>query len=188
MAAGDTLSSLTMIRTFIAVELPSSLRQALAQVQAEARNRIARELSPAMRLQWVRPEAIHLTLKFLGDIPEQQVDEIKSAAGSALCSVAPFSVEVAGLGVFPDLRAPRILWVGLSGGEGTASALSHLAAMVERSVEPLGYPPESRPFNPHLTLARIKEGSQEVGRAWARIGLLDGDVRLGPWDVRSVSL
>lgn len=177
-----------MIRAFLAVEVPSSLREALGQVQAEAKNRISRELSPAMRLQWVRPAAIHLTLKFLGDIPESQVDELKSAVGGALRSVAPFAIDVAGLGAFPDLRAPRVLWVGLSGGDSPTTGLPHLAATVAHSVIAFGYPPESRPFNPHLTLARIKEGSKEVGRLLARIGWLDGVAQLGRLDVRSVAL
>jgi RNA 2',3'-cyclic 3'-phosphodiesterase len=180
-----------MIRTFLAVELPASLTQAIAQVQDDARHRIARELSPGMRIQWVRPAAIHLTVKFLGDIPENHVGDLQSVVGDALRSFAPFSIDVAGLGVFPDLRAPRVLWLGLSSrsSEGRpTTALSHLAATVEHCVEGLGYPPESRPFNPHLTLARIKEGAKEVGRALARIDLLGGDVQLGRLDVRTIAL
>jgi 2'-5' RNA ligase len=180
-----------MIRTFLAVELPASLTQAIAQVQADVRNRISRELSPGMRIQWVRPAAIHLTVKFLGDIPENHVGDLQSVVGDALRSFAPFSIDVAGLGVFPDLRAPRVLWIRLSSGlegEGPATALSHLAETIARSVEALGYLPESRPFNPHLTLARIKEGAKEVGRALARVGLLGGDVQLGQLDVRTVAL
>ena len=180
-----------MIRTFLAVELPASLKQALVQVQADVRNRISRELSPAMRIQWVRPDLIHLTVKFLGDIPEDHVEALQSVVGDALRSVPPFSIEVARLGVFPDLRAPRVLWVGLASGpvgNGASTVLSHLAETIERSVEGLGYPREARPFNPHLTLARIKEGSKEVGRALARIGLLDGEVQLGQLDVRTVAL
>ncbi|MBI5410411.1 MAG: RNA 2',3'-cyclic phosphodiesterase [Nitrospirae bacterium] len=180
-----------MIRAFVAVELPAPLKQALTQVQAEARNRLLREQSPGMRIQWVRPDSIHLTLKFLGDIPEDHVDALRSVVGQAVAPLAPFSIAVAGLGVFPDLRAPRVLWVGLSSlsSEGSpATALAHLAATVERCVEELGYPPESRAFNAHLTMARIKEGSKEVGRALARLGLLDGDVRLGQLDVRTMAL
>jgi 2'-5' RNA ligase len=180
-----------MIRTFLAVELPASLTQAIAQVQDDARHRIARELSTGMRIQWVRPAAIHLTVKFLGDIPENHVGDLQSVVGDALRSFAPFSIDVAGLGVFPDLRAPRVLWLGLSSrsSEGRpTTALSHLAATVEHCLEGLGYPPESRPFNPHLTLAKIKEGAKEVGRALARIGLLGGDVQLGRLDVRTIAL
>jgi len=180
-----------MIRAFLAVELPVSLRQALAQVQADAKNRLSRELSPRMRLQWVRPDAIHLTLKFLGDIPESHIADLQAAVGAALRAVTPFAIDVAGLGVFPDLRAPRVLWVGLSSGLGGGSplgALSQLTAKVEQSVAVLGYPPESRPFNPHLTLARIKEGAKEVGRALARIGLLEGKAPLGQFEVRAVAL
>lgn len=180
-----------MIRTFLAVELPAPLKQALTRLQADVRNRVSCELSPAMRIQWVRPAAIHLTVKFLGDIPEDHVEALQSAVGDTLRSLTPFSIDVAGLGVFPDLRAPRVLWVGLTGspiGKGSSAALPHLAKTIERSVEGLGYPPEARPFNPHLTLARIKEGSKEVGRALARIGLLEGNVQLGQLDVRTVAL
>jgi RNA 2',3'-cyclic 3'-phosphodiesterase len=130
-------------------------------------------------------------VKFLGDIPENHVGDLQSVVGDALRSFAPFSIDVAGLGVFPDLRAPRVLWLGLSSrsSEGRpTTALSHLAATVEHCVEGLGYPPESRPFNPHLTLARIKEGAKEVGRALARIDLLGGDVQLGRLDVRTIAL
>ncbi len=180
-----------MIRTFLAVELPASLKQALAQVQADVRNRVSQELPPAMRIQWVRPDSIHLTVKFLGDIPEDHVAALQTVVGDALRSLPPFSIDVAGLGLFPDLRAPRVLWLGLSSPsrEGSpTTALFHLAATVEHCVEGLGYPPESRPFNPHLTLARIKEGAKEVGRALARIGLLGGDVQPGHLDVRTVAL
>ncbi|MBM4134528.1 MAG: RNA 2',3'-cyclic phosphodiesterase [Nitrospira sp.] len=180
-----------MIRTFLAVELPASLKQPLVQVQADVRNRVSRELSPAMRIQWVRPDSIHLTVKFLGDIPEDHVGALQSVVGDALRTVPPFPIDVARLGVFPDLRAPRVLWVGLASrsSEGIpTTTLSHLVATVEHCVEELGYPPESRPFNPHLTLARIKEEAKEVGRALARIGLLDGDVRLGHLEVRTVAL
>lgn len=180
-----------MIRAFLAVELPVEIRQALALVQTDVKNRISRELSPRMRLQWVRPDSVHLTLKFLGDIPEEQVDDFKAAVQGAVRSLTPFPVGVAGLGVFPDLRAPRVLWIGLSSGpvgKGQATALSHLAATIEQSVEGLGYPPESRPFNPHLTLARIKEGSREVGRVLARIGLLEREVPLGQLEVSKVAL
>lgn len=180
-----------MIRAFLAVELPAALKQALAAVQADVRTLIARELSPGMRVQWVRPNSIHLTLKFLGDIPEEQVDDLKSAVQSAVRSLTPFPVDVAGLGVFPDLRAPRVLWIGLSSrpeGEDHATALSQLAAAIEQSVEGLGYPSESRPFNPHLTLARIKEGAREVGKVLARTGLLGKTVQLEPLAVRHVAL
>jgi 2'-5' RNA ligase len=180
-----------MIRAFIAVELPASIKQALAQSQAEVRNRLLREQSPGMRIQWVRPDSIHLTMKFLGDIPEDHVGGLQSAVGDAIRPLTPFTVDVTGLGVFPDLRAPRVLWVGLSSrlSEGrSVTALAHLAEAIEQGVEGLGYPPESRPFNPHLTLARIKEGSTEVGRALTRLSLLNDARQIGQLEVRTVAL
>jgi 2'-5' RNA ligase len=180
-----------MVRAFLAVELTASIKQAIASAQEEIRGRLARELSPHCRIQWVKVEAIHLTVKFLGDIPEAHVDGLKPHVVQELSSLEPFSVEIAGFGCFPDLRAPRILWVGLveeSGASGADSHLAQVAARVEKAAATLGYPPEARPFSPHLTVARIKEGSREIGQALARLALTTQDFRLGALRVHQVSL
>ena len=106
------------------------------------------------RLSWTAPGAMHLTLKFLGQVPEVRVDEIAAAVRSALFGVRPFEIEVSGLGGFPDVARPRVLWAGVGAG---APELARVAAAVDRALLPLGFPLEERGFTAHVTLARVKE-------------------------------
>lgn len=174
-----------MIRTFVAVELGASLRQALAQVQAGLRSRLEKAAGSGVRIQWVRPDSIHLTLKFLGDIPEERVPEIHSTLGRMAARHTRFTLDVEGLGMFPDARAPRVLWIGLVDHGG---ALQRLAADVEAALDAIGFAPEPRPFHPHLTLARIKERSREAGRALSAGGMLAHEAKPGSLAVEAVSL
>jgi len=177
-----------MIRTFVAVELDEELRKALATAQGQVQEQLMKQVrhsAPGVRVQWVRPDSIHLTLKFLGDIDETLVQDIRAALLLAVQTQPRFAVEVGGLGVFPDLRAPRVLWTGLFG---QVDALMRLAAEVEAALTGVGFPPESRPLSPHLTLARIKERSREVGRGLADSGLMRQPVRVGSLAVHSVCL
>ena len=173
-----------MIRTFVAVELDTSLRQALAQTQAALREQL-RKTVPNIRIQWVRPESIHLTLKFLGYISEARVGEIQTALIRVAGGHSRFTVGVEGLGVFPDVRAPRVLWIGLTT---CTDVLKRLAAEVEIELGVIGFAPEPKPFNPHLTLARMKERPHDIGRALSNSGLLRQEVKLGPLTVSALSL
>ena len=168
------------IRTFIAVELPPPIREALARTQAS----LKRDL--AMRsLRWVNPDSIHITLKFLGDVMPSQMPAIEEALAGVARHHAAFSVAVAGLGAFPNLSRPNVLWVGL---EWQIVLLQRLRDDVEAVIAPLGFPTERRPFQPHLTLARIKDApsadlrviGDTVRRAEVR--------RLGQIDVHEVAL
>jgi 2'-5' RNA ligase len=131
------------LRLFVAIELPHDVLAALEATQGQLR---AQGLGG---LRWVRPEGIHLTLKFLGDIEETKVEPIAHALERALCPFPRFTINVKSLGVFPDGKRPRILWVGLEG-----NRLSALALAVEKALEPLGFSPEGRGFLPHLTVGR----------------------------------
>ena len=180
-----------MIRAFVAVDLDADGRKALTRAQEVARDRTLREfsrLAPEARVQWVRPDSIHLTLKFLGEIDDTKVEEIRRVLAPAIQAQARFSVEVGGFGVFPDLRAPRVLWVGLSGQHDETVTLARLAAEVDSGLDALGFPREARPFNPHLTLARIKERSREVGKALGDSGLLSQTETFGSLMVGTVAL
>ena len=180
-----------MIRTFIAIELDAPLRGALAEFQTRLRSRVMKELNPDARLQWVRLESIHLTLKFLGDIEESQVSEVHAALALAVASRARFALAVGGVGVFPDLRQPRVLWVGLGEGEGERAGkepLIQLAGSIDEVLEVIGFPRERRPFSPHLTLARIKEGARGIGRALTASGVMTEPAQLGRLPVQAVSL
>jgi 2'-5' RNA ligase len=183
-----------MIRSFVAVELDSSLRESISRVQAQIKEQLQR--APGVRktdarVQWVQPGSIHLTLKFLGDIEEMRVEEICRTLAKTAESTPSFTVEVGGLGVFPDLRSPRVLWLGLSeraGGQQPVQALTHLAGAVDRALGALGFPVESKPFRPHLTLARIKEGAREVGHTLAESGVMHPVSLVGVLQVKTISL
>ena len=177
-----------MIRTFVAIELDEEIRKAIAGTQGQVQEQLMQQLrlrTPGVRVQWVRPDSIHLTLKFLGDIDEALVEAIRAALLPAVRTQPRFVVEVGGLGVFPDLRAPRVLWIGLFG---QVEALMYLAAEVEAALTGVGFPPESRRLSPHLTLARIKERSREVGKGLADSGLMTQPFRIGSLAVDAVCL
>ena len=132
------------MRAFIAIDLPEGIRAALSRQQAEFR-----AVSPDAR--WTRPEGIHLTLKFLGEIP----DDKAGAVTEALLGCAPiprFSVEVCDFGFFPDARRPKVFWAGVK----APPDLLKLAEAVEGAMEKLGFAREQRAYSPHLTLARFK--------------------------------
>ncbi|HSE86762.1 MAG TPA: RNA 2',3'-cyclic phosphodiesterase [Candidatus Binatia bacterium] len=134
-----------MIRAFIAVEIePQTVRQIIAAV-ADLKPRI-----PAIR--WVPPTNFHFTLKFLGDIEESKIEPIAQALELALHPFPRFTINAKGLGVFPDLKRPRILWVGLEG-----KGLAELTSKVETALESLGFAPEKKEFKPHLTLGRWRQ-------------------------------
>src|SRR5690242_15180016 len=120
-----------MIRTFVAVELGVPLRRALAQVQTTLRSRLEQSVGPGVRIQWVKPESIHLTLKFLGDISEDRVTDVQAVLARVAGGHNRFTVDVEGLGVFPDVRAPRVVWIGLTA---HVDALKRLAADVEAAL------------------------------------------------------
>ena len=135
------------IRSFIAIELPEELRRALSQLQARLK------LHNQPWVKWADPHGIHLTLKFLGNIARHRVSEITRAIEDAAGGISPFSLEVSGLGVFPNLRRVQVAWVGI-GGE--VDSLARLEQQIAASLARLGFAGESRPFTPHLTLARLR--------------------------------
>lgn len=140
---------MAMVRTFVAIELDTAFVRVLATMQADLQKGGA-----ARAGRWVRPEGIHLTLKFLGDVPEDKLDAIYRAVGNACASFAPFTLTLGTLGCFPNLRRPRVVWVGV---QDEAGQLAALQQAVERELDQLGYQPEERGFTPHLTLARVRE-------------------------------
>lgn len=134
------------IRAFIALEISPEIIARLIAVQRHLRD-------AAAQVTWVRPEGIHLTLKFLGNMPEERVPEIIRVLEIAATAQGPFRAGVAGMGAFPNLRRPRVIWAGIAQG---AEACCVLAQAVEQQCAALGFPPEERPFSPHLTLGRVK--------------------------------
>jgi len=141
------------IRSFIAIELPGEIRQALAELQA----RLQTGNQPSVK--WVDPHGIHLTLKFLGSIAANKTGAITGAMEEAVRDITPLSLEVKGLGVFPNFKRVRVVWIGV---EGDIPQLRQLQGRLESSLVPLGFARETRPFTPHLTLARVREKASPV--------------------------
>jgi len=131
------------MRAFIAIPLPDEIYRELARQQAAFR-----VLSPDAR--WTRSEGIHLTLKFLGEIEDQQIKQVTEAL-TALAGFTKFNVQVKGFGFFPDARRPRVFWAGVH----APPDLGQLAARVEDAMATVGFAREQRAYNPHLTLARF---------------------------------
>lgn len=140
------------LRTFIAIELDAAVRDGLARVQAKFRQQ-----APDGSVRWVNPEAIHLTLKFLGDTPVGKISKVADELATACQGFAPFALSFEGRGCFPNTRRPRVIWVAVRDLSG--SSLSRLQAAVEQKVSPLGFPTEERSFSPHLTLGRVARGA-----------------------------
>ncbi len=168
------------VRAFVAVELPPGVKQALSAV--------ARHLDGhgIAGLRTVDPASAHLTLKFLGNVPAARVDAIQEALVDAVSRSAPFMLRLGETGTFPERGAPRVLWVGLAG---DTDALAALRGRIEEALELLGFTPESRPFRPHLTLARMADRSARSERNRARKALSSAPFEPGlAFDVGSVSL
>jgi len=143
------------IRSFIAIELPEEAREGLARLRKEL------ERDEHKFVKWVDLGGIHLTLKFLGNIPSKRVAEITEAIEEAVQGISPFHLEISGLGTFPSLRQVRVFWVGI-GGE--VDKLSRLQQNIDSALAALGFAKEERSFVPHLTLARIRQGASPPER------------------------
>jgi 2'-5' RNA ligase len=138
------------IRAFVAVELPDEVRAHLETVQRSLKE----VLGPAAgAVRWVKPEGVHLTLQFLGDVPRTQVPAIEQALREACAGARPAQVCTAGLGAFPNANRPRVLWLGL---EGDLKPLFDVERAIGRALTALGYKPD-KPFNPHMTLGRVRD-------------------------------
>jgi 2'-5' RNA ligase len=135
------------IRTFIAIELPETITRAISEIQEGIK-------SYGFNIRWVRPENIHLTLKFLGDIKEDETDKIARVIFESVRTCSPISLSAKGIGVFPGIKRPRVIWVGVSG---QINPLFKLQKKLEDGLKGLGFKKEKRAFRAHLTLGRIKD-------------------------------
>ncbi len=159
------------IRTFIAVHVPDGVRGKIGEFQ----NR----LKPFdCDIRWVRPESIHVTLKFLGDVRAEQIGEISESIRIAIESLSTFEVMVGGAGVFPDSRRPRVLWVGVEKG---SEELALLALKIEDVCSNFNFKKEMRAFSAHLTIGRVRspKGIASLVEAMQTIGFQGGSYSVG---------
>jgi len=146
-----------LVRSFLAIELPKPILRKIEEVQGDLR------LTHA-DVRWVSPERIHLTLKFFESIEESRIDSIFKSIEEPIQNTLPFSLKVRGVGAFPHLKNPRVIWIGLVE---EREILTSFQKQIETQLEKIGFQPENRPFHPHLTLGRMKSsrGKEElVGR------------------------
>ncbi|MBI4620016.1 MAG: RNA 2',3'-cyclic phosphodiesterase [Desulfobacterales bacterium] len=134
------------IRSFLAIELPKELRGKLSEIQDNLK-------TYGSQVKWVKPESIHLTLKFFGNIEEKNVDDISKAVKKVTAEIDAFDLGIKGIGVFPNMLSPRVIWVGV---ESSGRTLDILHKETESSLKKIGFEPEERGFRAHLTLGRVK--------------------------------
>ena len=134
-------------RVFLAIDPPEAVLKKIAAIQEALRKNIHGSIS------WVRPQGIHLTLKFFGDIGRKDIGEISRLVSGHAAASRELKLDVQGLGVFPNSRRPRVLWIGVGG---DVVRLIDLQQAIDRGLEACGFKREERPFRAHLTLARIK--------------------------------
>ena len=164
------------VRTFTAIELPSDLRARVAQHIACLRHEL-----PDVRASWSREDNLHLTLKFLGNVPVADIPRVSDAVASATKSVSSFEVTFSGCGTFPPHGRPGVLWIG-AGSAGilpassaqlpSPSELDRLYKSIENGLAAAGFPRDSRPFHPHLTIARLRhpQGARPLAELHKTLG------------------
>ncbi|MCK4648773.1 RNA 2',3'-cyclic phosphodiesterase [bacterium] len=134
------------VRTFIATKLTPEILSNISKLQEELKKTV-------LEVKWVKPENIHLTLKFLGHIIPEELEKVKLATREALKPFAPFEISVSGLGAFPKINYPRIIWTGIDKGK---EELKRIAFSIEKNLAKIGFAREKKSFSPHLTLGRVK--------------------------------
>ncbi len=164
------------VRSFLAVEFPPHILSKVGEIQERLR-------ASQADVRWVKVDRIHLTLKFFGNIEEQQIADVSSAMEEIAAQRSAFDLSVKGLGAFPSTRNPRVIWLGLDPWE---ENLYPLQQGIEKKLEAMGFAPENRPYRPHLTLGRVKslKGKGNLVDLMER----DRDVDLGPFVVDRIVL
>ena len=171
---------MTLLRAFIALEIPASIQESIQQQTAGLRKAASFSL-----VRWVPAENLHLTLKFLGDVSSTSLQFVTQMLSREASQYPGFSMQVGGLGAFPSARRARVLWIGIRAPE----TLSALQRSLDSAAARLGYPPEDRPFSPHLTIGRVKQTAAPTDLQRIQAALEAASVGpLGKADVSAVHL
>jgi 2'-5' RNA ligase len=167
------------LRLFIACEVPDDTRNAIGTVIDELKAR------SGTAVRWIRAEGVHVTLKFLGEVPVKQLPAIKLAVQEAVHGTAPFELEFSNIGTFGGREGLRIMWVGIAG---DVLRLEKLVRDVNAALAVVGFEPERRPFRPHLTLGRVRDEIPTRQRAEIEVAVGKMAVPPAPWRTTQVSL
>lgn len=169
------------MRTFVAIEIPESLKAILDRSVEGLRSGAVDEL-----VRWVRPGSMHLTLKFLGEIEQLQVQAVEEILDQVVVGFSEFALEIAGFGCFPNRKRPRVLWVGFNSG---GVALGQLQAELAIRLEKIGFEADHRDYHPHMTIGRVRKELSAVESKsisdWAQEAQLG---TIGRFEVESISL
>ena len=170
-----------IVRAFIAVDIPEEITTAIESVTGDIKGAVK-------GIKWVKSEGIHLTLKFLGNIKKSSMDEICGALAGLCAQSPPITLNLGAPGAFPDIRRPRVVWLGVVG---DVDRLLELQKEVDGSLAGLGFEPEKRPFFPHLTIGRVgSRGRGKVVKGLERAleGMPEPVPKTKPFQVQSVHL
>lgn len=143
------------MRTFVAIELPRELTSKIDQLQSALKK-------TNVDVSWVKPQNVHITLKFLGEVKEEKIEEVYQVVEKSVNGIKSFTVNLQGLGGFPNLKRPRVIWVGVEKGK---EILAELYPKMEEEFLKIGFAKENRSFTPHLTIGRIKSPKHLEGLA-----------------------
>jgi len=153
------------MRTFFCIELEDGIKEKLDGIASGLKR------GSATRVSWVRRENLHVTLRFLGEVAPEQVEELQLAAEVAREGIEPFELELNLLGAFPNREQPRVIWAGSSS---PPPEILQLYEQLERELHSLGFPSEGKPYTPHITLGRVKERNRaKLGRLGERLGKIE---------------
>ncbi|MGI8588745.1 MAG: RNA 2',3'-cyclic phosphodiesterase [Chloroflexia bacterium] len=167
-----TNTTTAQVRTFVAIELPESVIAVLAAMQKQL-------TEGKLPLRLTAPAGMHLTLAFIGEIPQTRVDDLVEAVQRGCAGIAPFGLRAEGIGMFPNANAPRVVWAGVQGMPAAMAALTNLRARIVRELAVTAFAVDRR-FDPHLTLGRVPDRATSDDRA--RVGAaVQAQPPLGPF-------
>lgn len=167
------------LRLFVACEVPDEVKQAIGVTIDTLRSR------SGVAVRWIRPEGVHVTLKFLGEVPVKKLPAIKLAIQEATVGHSPFDLEFSNIGTFGGREGLRIMWVGIAG---DVLRLEALVRAVNAALAVVGFEPERRPFRPHLTLGRVRDEISTRQRAEIEVAVGKMAVPPSGWRTSQVSL
>ena len=166
------------MRLFIAIDLSPEFKQELARLQSELKKSNA-------DVKWVEPENVHLTLKFLGEVTKEYADKVKKVLDSVASQFKSFEISLSGIGAFPKLDYPRVVWVGIAKGKDQAKKISE---KLDEELSKLGFAKEEREFAAHLTIGRVRSAKNKESLKTNILSLDPGPLPLAPQQVSTINL
>lgn len=179
------------MRAFLAAPIATELRERVSAIQQQLRDVVAPGPGRRMRITWVKPATIHLTFKFLGEIDDDAVEALRASVSAVIDGCPAIEIPLETIGAFPRVQAPRALWIGPPpdwDSRDEAKRALALAASIDDACSKFAVPRDTHPWRPHLTIARVREGERDAGRALEASGLMARAHDVGILRVDEISL